>query len=162
MKTFKLILWGILLLYFQILLAVKFSLLGIIPNFLIAYIIYVNIETGQQTSLAISFFTGLIFDLLQPHLLGLHSLSFIILTLLIQNLHTSVNKKRLTIVLLSIFFVNLIHYLLLVIYHFVSMQKLPGFFFLFFFSVIYNTFYSFIFVYLFSAMSKLKLVLDLN
>jgi rod shape-determining protein MreD len=160
MKVIKLIFWGFLLLYAQILLAEKFSLLGIIPNFLIAYIIYVNLKTGLQASLTISFFLGLFLDLLQPNLLGLHSLSFIILSMLIQNLHPSINKKRITIVLFSILFLNFIYYLLFVIYHFVSMQKLEGFFLLFLFSIVYNTIISFLTIYFFMMMSKLKLIID--
>ncbi|MDO9578898.1 MAG: rod shape-determining protein MreD [Candidatus Cloacimonadales bacterium] len=160
MKTIKLIFWGILLLYAQILLAEKFSLLGIIPNFLIAYIIYVNIKTGLITSLSISFFLGLLFDLVQPNLLGLHSLSFITISLLIQNFHPSINKKRFIVVLFSILFVNFIYYLLFVLYHFISLQKLPGFFLLFLFAVAYNTFISIISIYFFTIMSKLKLTID--
>lgn len=160
MKTIKLIFWGILLLYAQILLAEKFALWGIVPNFLIAYIIFVNIKKSLIISLSISFFCGLLFDLVQPNLLGLHSLSFIILSMLIQNFHPSINKKRFIVVLFSILFVNFFYYLLFVFYHFISMQKLPGFFLLFFFSVAYNTFFSILSVYFFIVMSKLKLIID--
>lgn len=160
MKSFKLIIWGILLLYVQILLAMKFAVLGIIPNFLIAYIIFVNLRQGWQSSMAISFFFGLALDLVQPNLLGLHSLSFLIISLLIQKFHTSINKKRLIFVLFSVLFLNIIYYLIFVLYHFISMQSLSGFFLYFFFAVGYNTLCTVCLNYLFIMMSNLKIVLD--
>ena len=160
MRTIQLIILGILLFYFQVLLAIKVSFFSIIPNFLVAYIIYINIKIGLRSCLTISFFLGLLFDLVQPNLLGLHSLSFIIFSMIIQNFHSSINKKRFTIILLTIIFINFIYYSIFAFYHFVSMQELPNFFQFFVFSVSYNSFISVITIYVFASMSKLKLTIS--
>jgi rod shape-determining protein MreD len=160
MKTFKLILLGIFVLYFQIIFSGSFSFLKVIPNFLIAYIIYLGIKSGMRTALTISFLCGLAADLLQPQYLGMNALIFILLIMIINNFHESINKRRFIVVFFSIFLINLGYYLIFMFYNIISMQNLTGFFSFFWIAVFYNTLITILAVYFFELFSKLKIVLD--
>lgn len=160
MKIFRSIILGIILLYFQFLIASKFALFGIIPNFLIAYIIYTTIKIGLRSTLSIAFFLGLAFDLLNPTLLGLHTLSFIIISFMVGNFHESVNKRRFAVVSISILFLNIILYVIESSYYLLTRQIEIDFLKLFLFAIIYNSFFTIIIIYTLVIFSKLKLVID--
>ena len=160
MKIIQSVILGIIVLYFQILIAPKFSLFGIIPNFLIAYIIYTTIKVGMRSTLTIAFLLGLAIDLMTPHLLGLNTLSLIIISFIVGNFHENVNKRRFAVVAISIIFTNIIFYLIQVSYFLFTRQVETGFFRLILFTIIYNSFFTVIINYVFIIISKLKLVID--
>ena len=160
MKILRSVILGIVLLYFQILIAPKFSMFGIIPNFLLAYIIYTTIKIGLRSTLTIAFFLGLAFDLMTPYLLGLNTLSFITISLIVGNFHENVNKRRFAVVTISIIFINIIFYLIQVSYFLFTRQVESGLFRLLMFAIIYNSFFTIITNYILIIISKLKLVID--
>ncbi|HPR17245.1 MAG TPA: rod shape-determining protein MreD [Candidatus Cloacimonadota bacterium] len=160
MKTFKMVIWGILILYFQILFAARFRLFGITPNFLIAFIIYTSIHLGLRSSLTISFIGGLAFDLILPYYLGMNTLTFVILAMLINTVHESVNKRRTIVVFFSILIINMIYYLFFGFYQMIAFQNMSGFFLLYFLSVFYNSVITFFSIYFFIILSKIKLSVD--
>ncbi|MCF7794002.1 MAG: rod shape-determining protein MreD [Candidatus Cloacimonetes bacterium] len=160
MKIVNLIILGIFVLYFQIIFASNFVFWGIIPNFIIAFIIYLCVNSGIRSALTISFFWGLALDLMQPLYLGMNALIFIILAMIISNFHESVNKRRFIVVSFSVFLINLFYYLIFIFYNLIAIQSRHGFFSDFLLSVVYNSIISILLIYIFELLSKLKLVID--
>ena len=160
MRTLKLILLGVFVLYFQLIIAPKFTLYRIIPNFFIAYLIFINIKLELKFTLPISFFLGIAFDLTHPSLLGLNTLSFLITSFLVSKYHRNINKQRFTMVAVSVFTLNIIHYLIFVLYNLLATEILPRFFLITSFAIIYNTLFSIITIYIFSIMYRLKLSIN--
>ena len=157
MRTLKLILLGIFVLYFQLIIAPKFTLYRIIPNFFIAYLIFINIKLELKFTLPISFFLGIAFDLTHPSLLGLNTFSFLIISFLVSKYHRNINKQNFAVVALSVCTLNIIHYLIFVIYNLLATEILPRFFLLTLFAIVYNTLFSILTIYIFSVIYKLKL-----
>ena len=160
MRTLKLILLGIFVLYFQLIIAPKFTLYRITPNFFIAYLIFININLDLKFTLPISFSLGIAFDLIHPSLLGLNTFSFLIISFLVSKYHQNINKQRFTMVALSVCTLNIIHYLIFVIYNLLATEILPRFFLLTLFAIIYNTLFSILTIYIFFVIYKLKLSIN--
>ncbi len=160
MKILRYFILGILLLYFQIMLAPKFALYGIIPNFFLAYLVYLNIRLDRKIALPIAFLLGLALDLTYPSLLGMNVFAFIIISLLIDSFHENINKKRFVIVVLGMILVNIVYYSIFVFYHITSSLILPRFFLLAVFAVIYNTIFTAITLYFFIIVEKIRLTVN--
>ncbi len=160
MKILKYLIVGILLLYFQIMLAPKFALYGIIPNFFLAYLVYLNIRLDRKIVLPIAFLLGLALDLTYPSLLGMNTFAFIVVSLLIYSYHENINKRRFIIVILGMTAVNIVYYSFFVFYHITSSLILPRFFLLAMFAVIYNTIFTTITLYFFIIVEKIRLTVN--
>ena len=160
MRILKYLILGILLLYFQIMLAPKFALYGIIPNFFLAYLVYLNIRQDRKIVLPIVFLLGLALDLTYPSLLGMNTFAFIVVSLLINSYHENINKRRFIIVLLGIIVVNIVYYLIFMFYHIISSLIMPKFFLLAMFAVFYNTIFTTITLYLFIIAEKFRFTIN--
>ncbi|HHE38820.1 MAG TPA: rod shape-determining protein MreD [Candidatus Cloacimonetes bacterium] len=160
MKIIKYIFIGIITLYFQILFASKFELLGVIPNFLIACLIFLNIKLDLIPSSIIIFFLGIALDLTYPSLLGLNTISFLLLSFLVNRYHQSINKDRIDIIFISIFALNSIHFLFFFLYYLFSEPVTFELFYLTFFTIFYNTVISMLLTYFFVFIDKIKVYLD--
>ncbi|MBC8385493.1 MAG: rod shape-determining protein MreD [Candidatus Cloacimonetes bacterium] len=159
MRIIKYILLGIIVLYFQIMFASGFILFGIIPNFLIAYLVFTNLNLELRSSSFIAFFIGIAFDLIQPSLLGLHTISFLVISFFVSNYHKSINKERFDIVALSILALNIFHFLLISIFYLASAPfeiKMIGNLLL---AIIYNFIVTFIVTYIFFLLSRIRISL---
>lgn len=160
MKTIKLIILGIVVLYFQIIFGASFTIYNIIPNFLIAFLVYTGINSGIRTTLTIAFFWGLAYDLLQPFYLGMNSFAFIIIAMIIGNFHETINKRRFVMVSLSILIINFLYYSIFLIYSTISIRVMENFLFTFLFSIFYNSIITILSIYIFLISNKLKLVIN--
>jgi rod shape-determining protein MreD len=141
-------------------LAPKFALYGIIPNFFLAYLVYLNIRLDRKIALPIAFLLGLALDLTYPSLLGMNTFAFIVISLLIYSYHENINKRRFIIVILGMIVVNIIYYSFFVFYHITSSLILPKFFLLAMFTVIYNTIFTTITLYFFIIAEKIRFTVD--
>lgn len=160
MKVFKLTIFGLLILYFQIIFAAKFTILGIIPNFLLAYIIYINLELEMKKSLTLAFFIGVALDLTQPLFLGLNTLSFLIISQLVQSFHLSINKKRFIVVTFSLLLLNIVFYFIYLLFYLMT-QNIDNFFgLILLFAVFYNTIITLLLSYFFQIAKRIHIVLD--
>lgn len=160
MKTLKFALFGIFILYFQLIAAQHFSVYSIIPKFFIAYFVFISIRIKAKFLFPLAFFLGLAMDIMYPPLLGINTISFITISFLVNKYHMNVNKQRFIIVSLSIFFLNLFHYSILIFYYILASQLLENFWRLYLFSVFYNTVISIIVVYLLAISEKIKITLN--
>jgi len=160
MKFIKHVVLGIFALYFQLIIAPHFALYSIIPNLLIAYFAFISIRIRSKLLLPLAFFLGLALDIMYPPLLGLNTISFLIISFIVNKFHMNVNKQRLLIVSLSILFLNFIYYSIFYFYHIFAIQLLEGFFLLYLFSIVYNTFISVVIVYVLTLLEKFKITLN--
>jgi len=160
MKTLKFTLIGIFILYFQLIVAPNFSWFSIIPMFLIAYFVYISIRIKVKYLFPLAFLFGLAVDIMYPPLLGINTISFVIILFLVNKFHMNVNKQRFVIVSISILFINIIHYSILIFYYILASQLIENFWRLYLFSIVYNSVVSIIVVYLLVLSEKFKITLD--
>lgn len=160
MKSLKFTFIGIFFLYFQLIAAPHFSWFSIIPMFLIAYFVYVSIRIQPRFLFPLAFLFGVALDITYPPLLGINTISFIIIAFLVNKFHMNVNKQRFIIVSISILVINLIHYSILILYYILASQLIDYFWRLYLFSIIYNTVISVIVVYLLALSEKIKISLN--
>ncbi len=159
MRSIKYAILGVLILYFQLIVAPNFALFSIIPFFFIPYFAFVSIRMRAKFLFPLAFLLGLALDIMYP-LLGINTISFVIISFLINKFHMNVNKQRFIIVSLSILFLNFFHYSILMIYHILASQIIDGFLRLYFFSILYNTLISVITVYALTLLGKIKITLN--
>jgi rod shape-determining protein MreD len=160
MRNLKLVIWSIFALYWQILIAPKFTISGIQPDFLIPYVIFISLRFDFNFTLPITFILGLSLDLLHPATLGLHTISLLLISFFVHNFHQPINKKRLIVVFLAIFILNFFHYLLFFLFQFISSSLTSGLPLSYFYWLIYNSLLSFITVYFLLLIDKLKITID--
>ncbi|MCK4956795.1 MAG: rod shape-determining protein MreD [Candidatus Cloacimonetes bacterium] len=157
MRTLKLIIWGVISLYFQILISPKLVIGGIMPNILLAYLIFVSINLSSTPALLISFFVGLIVDVLQPSMFGAYTSIFIIISFIIIQFHMNLDKTQILLVLLSIVLINFIYSFLISLFYFFQTEFTLNLFLNTFFAFLYNSGFSLVFLYLFVLIDKLKI-----
>ncbi|MCK5050380.1 MAG: rod shape-determining protein MreD [Candidatus Cloacimonetes bacterium] len=160
MRSIKYAILGIFILYFQLIIAHHFAIYSIIPNFFIAYFAFISIRIRAKFLFPLAFIIGLALDIMYPPLLGLNTISFLIISFLVNKFHMNVNKQRFIIVSLSILFLNFFYYSILIIYHIMAAQLIDGFLLLYFFSIIFNTLISIIAVYILTLLDKIKITLN--
>jgi len=160
MRSIKYAVLGVFILYFQLIIAHHFAIYSIIPNFFIAYFAFISIRIRAKFLFPLAFFIGLALDIMYPPLLGLNTISFLLISFLVNKFHMNVNKQRFIIVSLSILFLNFFYYSILIIYHIMAAQLIDGFLLLFFFSILFNTLISLIAVYILTLSDNIKITLN--
>ena len=160
MRSIKYAVLGVFILYFQLIIAHHFAIYSIIPNFFIAYFAFISIRLRAKFLFPLAFIIGLALDIMYPPLLGLNTISFLIISFLVNKFHSNVNKQRFMIVSLSILFLNFFYYSILIIYHIMAAQLIEGFLLLFLFSILFNTLISIIAVYILTLSDKIKITLN--
>ncbi len=160
MRSIKYAILGIFIIYFQLIIAHHFAVYSIIPNFFIAYFAFISIRIRARFLFPLAFIIGLALDIMYPPLLGLNTISFLIISFLVNKFHMNVNKQRFMIVSLSILFLNFCYYSILIVYYLLAAQLIDGFLLLFFFSVLFNTLISIIAVYILALLDKIKIKLN--
>ncbi len=160
MKIIKLSIFGILLLYFQVMIAPKFIIFGLTPNFLPAYLIFLNIHHKTSFTIPFAFFIGLAYDLIHPSLLGMNTFSFLIISYIVNNQHKSITKNNFSIVSIFIIIINAIYYLIFFFFHLFALKPIQGLIPLISFAIFYNSILTIITVYLFSFINKIKLSIN--
>ena len=160
MTNIKKILWGIVLIYLQVIFVPKIEIWGIIPNILIAYIIFIAVFLPIEISLPWAFLIGLAYDLTYPILLGINTISFLIIIFVIYHLHQSVNKSRFSVIMMGVLFMNVIYYSINILYYLSAGYLLPNSIPALLFALIYNSLISVILIYLLAILDRIRLSLD--
>jgi rod shape-determining protein MreD len=160
MKTIKLAILGIFILYFQLIVAQYFAIFSIIPNFFIAYFAFISIRLKAKSLFPLAFILGLVLDIMYPPLLGLNTISFLIISFLVNKFHMNVNKQRFIIVSFSVLLLNFFYYSILIVYYIMTAQLIDSFLLLYFFSIFFNTIISIVAVYILTLSEKIKITLN--
>ncbi len=146
---------GILFLYAQILLGGSLSIIGVIPNLLLGYIIYTSTRLSLNFSVLLAFLFGLAYDLTYPLQLGLGSMTFVLIAAIVNLYHPSLNKEKPAYVALGILTINVVYFFFMSIYHLIA-YKYTGFLLLRLpLSVVYNTIVSFVIVTVLAFFNRL-------
>ena len=157
MKTTKFIFWGILSLYFQVLVSPKLAINGIEPNIFIAYIIFISINLSATPVLLISFFLGIAVDIFQPTMFGVHATTFVVISYLIVQLHKKIDKKQIIIISISVIFINFIYSLFILLDFLFQIEFSFNVFLNSFFTFLYNSLFSSILLYVYVFVDKLRI-----
>ena len=159
-RIFKLVFIGIIIMFFQIFIAPKFVILNTIPNFLIAYIIFVSIHMGHKTTLTFAFFLGVAFDLIYPLTIGLNAFAFLLISFMVNRNHKSINKDKFSVVLICIFAMCLIYYFVFYISYLFAAQIDIKLFSVNLFSIVYNSIATLLALYFLHFIDKIRLSFD--
>jgi rod shape-determining protein MreD len=148
---------GILLLYLQVLAAPSVAIFGIVPNFMLAFVVFLNLNMKIIPALTMVFILGVMQDLTTPNLLGINALCYISLSWIVNSFHQSLDKEKFLSHFIIISVVNLIYFLIFFLVQLAmtgySIKLLP----LVLFSILYNTALSIIFTFLLSLLYRMKL-----
>ena len=160
MRLLKYFIGAVFVLYFQILIAPKLAIMGIVPFFLLPFTVFISMNLEFAESATIAFLIGLGIDLLNPYLLGLNSILLLLITLMVTKYHTSVTKDKSGPVVISILLINLLYLVL----YFLLKGMVFGFelllLSLFPLELIYNSVITILFIFILSVIQKLKVVID--
>lgn len=159
MHKIKLFIIGLILFFVSTAFLEEVSLYQITPCLLLPWVIYISVTLDYKYCLTMTFILSLALDIVNPQLLGFSTLLLLLVSHFTFVYHRSINKNRLVIVVLSLLFINLVYYLIQWIYF--SFTYNEPFFLLgkIMLTVTYNTFLSFILVYLIALLDKLRLVI---
>jgi len=160
MKEIKLLIWGLLILYVQVLLMSKLELFDVIPNLLIAFTVFVSLKLKMEVATVMIFLIGIAYDLTYPLLLGLNTIALLLISLIVVKLQSNINKERFSVVSIGIFILNLFYYSIFMLYYLFINQFGLSEVYVFLLSAIYNTFISILFIYLLIVFDRIKLHLD--
>lgn len=160
MKVISCIITGIVLIYFQALVASRLSIYGVTPNLILAYAIVINIRLDVEWSIPIIMFFGIAYDLLFPQLLGLNTIVLIGVSFIVNKYHWNLNKDRFVNVLAGITFINLLYYLFYLIYQYFLLKTVLPFLLYTVLAILYNVVVTTVFVYISELIAKIRLSLD--
>jgi rod shape-determining protein MreD len=128
-----------------------------IPNIIIGFVIFLALYSNINLALTISFFTGLAYDLMYPSTLGLNTMLFLLICLIVSKTHQSINKERIVAVLFSLFIINIIYWLIIVIFRAMDMGVLASLFSGLLWAAVYNTIITLIVIYFFVLLEKVRI-----
>ncbi len=153
------VIFGIIILYFQIFKAGDLSIWGVSPNLLIAYSAYLGAYQEEKWSLPLLFFLGLAYDLMSPETLGINTLLLLVICWTTNFLRKRIMEPKLiSIAILSLLY-NFFYYLIFGLYYSFQTEDISFLFITFILSMIINTVISVILFYFLFLLSHLKLTL---
>ncbi len=157
LRTIKLIFFAIVLVYIQILLMPHLAIASVIPNIIIGFVIFLALYSNINLALTISFFTGLAYDLMYPSTLGLNTMLFLLICLIVSKTHQNINKERIVAVLFSLFIINIIYWFIIVLFRAMDMGVLAALFSGVLWAAVYNTIITLIVIYLFVLLERVRI-----
>lgn len=151
------ILFGVILLFFQIFKASALSIWGIVPNVLIGYSAYLGAYKEEKYSLPIIFFLSLGYDLVTPETLGINTLLLLLVCWVTGILKKSILEPKLvTVAILSLLY-NMLYYLIFGLFFSLETENMNYIFTTFGLSVVINSLFTIILFYFLLLLSHLKI-----
>ena len=148
---------GIILILLQIFKSGSLSLGVIMPNFLIAYAIFLGWEIEEKWAYLLIFLTGLGYDLMMPQTLGMNAILLLIICWVTMLFHNSVLEPKFPAMILLSLITNVIYYFFFGIYYIVQKPDFLEFLGSFFLSAGYNSLISVLLFYLLILIYKLRI-----
>jgi rod shape-determining protein MreD len=153
----RLTVMGVLLLYLQVIVAPGLSIFGIVPNFMLAFVIFLNLNMKIIPSLTLIFILGTMQDLTTPNLLGINVLCYISLSWIVSSFHQNLDKEKFLSHFIIISLVNLVYFFIFFVVQLVlkgySIKLVP----LILFNILYNIIISIVFTFILSLLYRMKL-----
>ena len=148
---------GIILLLLQIFKSGSLSLSVVMPNFLIAYAIFLGWQIEERWAYLLIFLTGLGYDLMMPQTLGMNAILLLVICWVTMLFHSSVLEQKFVIILLLSLISNVIYYFFFGIYYMIQKPDFLAFLGRFFLSTGYNCLISLLLFYLLMLIYKLRI-----
>jgi rod shape-determining protein MreD len=159
-RVIKYAIAAILVLYLQILIAPKLELFGIVPFFILPFVIFINMKLRFVEAIIIVFIMSLAIDILDTYILGANTALLLIIAHLVNKYHTSVTKDKAGPVMISVLLLNLLY---LIPYSFITGIVFgfdPGLIRLFPLELIYNSIITFVFIIILTILIKIRVYID--
>ncbi len=148
---------GIIILYLQVLVMPKFAAAGVIPNLFLGWIVYQVLNRDLRYLAPVLLIIGICYDLTIPNMLGLQSMLFILLAIVVEEFHRPLEKESYLTMLITLVLINLIYAALIYLVYGVQAGFSGGLFLSFLVMVFYNFFGSVIVLAVFIFVSHLRL-----
>ncbi len=160
MKLIRSIIFAIIILYIQVFVFSPIDALGLLPNLVIGYLIYLNIYNNQMPGLLISFFLGLALDLTTPFTIGMNAGLFVLLTFIVKQTHNLIDKEKFLNNIFAIVTLNVIYFFSVYVIQSIADSFSANMLWQFFLNVIINTIISIIVAFILIILHQLKITLD--
>ncbi|MCF7919086.1 MAG: rod shape-determining protein MreD [Candidatus Cloacimonetes bacterium] len=147
---------GIILLFLQIFKSSSLAIGIAMPNFLIAYAIFLGWAIEEKWAYLLIFLTGLGYDLMMPQTLGMNALLLLLICWITMLFHNSVLEPRLPVMSLLTLIANIVFYFFFGIYYFIQKPEFLVFLGRFLLTAGYNSLISLILYYLLMLLYKLR------
>ncbi|MCB5247356.1 MAG: rod shape-determining protein MreD [Candidatus Cloacimonetes bacterium] len=99
---------GLVCFYAQVLLLPAFELFGVIPNILIAWVVYLVWTRELTPALIVIFIIGLLYDTTQPESFGMHALVLLLIAIALYQFRKPFESESVLARMLSLVLANLI------------------------------------------------------
>ncbi|HNU53719.1 MAG TPA: rod shape-determining protein MreD [Candidatus Syntrophosphaera sp.] len=99
---------GLLCFYAQVLLLPAFELFGVIPNILIAWVVYLVWTREMTPALIVIFIIGLLYDTTQPESFGMHALVLLLIAIILYQFRKPFESESVLARMLSLVLANVI------------------------------------------------------
>lgn len=150
---------GLICFYLQVLLMPAFALFGVIPNILIAWVVYLVWKREIKSSLIVVFIIGLLYDTTLPESFGLHALVLLLIAIALNQFRKPFESESVLARMLSLALANVIFHLI----GWLVLGVVYGFsgelFTLWLIAFIYNLAISFVVFWIMQLASRLRLVM---
>ncbi len=153
------VVFGIIILYYQLFKAGDLSIWGVSPNLLIAYSAYLGAYQEEKWSLPLLFFLGVAYDLMTPDTLGINTLLLLLICWTTNFLRKRIMEPKLVSVAILSLVYNFFYYLIFGLYYSIQTENMSFIFLPFILSMIINTVISVIMFYFLYLISHLKIIL---
>jgi len=160
MKLVKYIIFAIILLYLQVLFVSKVDIFGARIYILLSLVIYFSINLNYTAGMTLTLLVSLIWDILNPELLGLNVIINVLICHLISLFHQNINKDKFLSVFLSVFIINVAYFFGYWLYYIIMYQDFSILILNSILSIILNTLVSVFMLYSLVLSDKLMITID--
>jgi len=129
---------GIIILYLQILFVPKIAVAGVMPNLFLGWIVYQVWRKPMGLIVPLVFFLGICYDLMMPTLLGLQTMSFILLAVGIDEFHRPLEQDSYITMAITLGLAVVVYSLLIFIVHGIQSGFSLQLFIIFLGMIVYN------------------------
>lgn len=125
MQLLRMIFLAVAVLYLQLLAAPHISIIGVMPNLMLAWVLLAAVKLPRSQALILAFLLGVAYDLTSPLSLGLFATLLTIAAEVVHRLHNSWNKSNMVNVVLGVFLLNAGWGFLFAVFHVFAGHGMP-------------------------------------
>ncbi len=160
MKLIKYIIFSIILIYFQVLILSRINIFGSNLYILLALVTYLSINLNYISSMTMTLFISIIWDIMYPELLGLNIIINVLICYVVYIFHQNINKEKLISVFFSVFLINLFYFAGYWLYYMISYQSTQIIVLTSIINLILNTVFNVLILYLLVLTDKIVISID--
>ncbi len=162
MSLTKSLIFGVLILYLQVFLFSTIDAIGLLPNIIIGYLVYLNLYNNQVPSLLISFILGLAIDLTTPFTLGMNAGLFTLLTFIVKHTHNMIDKEKFMNNIFAILILNVFYFFMAYVIQSIADSFSANMLWQFFLNVALNSLISVFVTFVLVILHQLRISVDEN